>query len=105
VSVYESNIIEVFVAQPKVCFEGTCKSRGFSDRLARWFGRGGAKGPHPIFERLRLDSEGPANVANFHDASFPDALEELMRRPDVRRILLQAGSGLSAVVVWQVADR
>jgi len=101
-SIYEHSILEMFIAQPKVCFEGTCKRRGFFGRLARWFGRGGARGPHPIFDRLRLDSDGPANVANFHDESFPDALEKLMLRPDVKRILLQAGGGLSAVVVWQV---
>jgi hypothetical protein len=98
--IYERNVLEVFAAQPKVSFEGRCKRRGLLDKLARMFGGGGITGPHPLFESLRLDAEGEPNLANFHQPGFPAALEQLTRRYDVERVLLQAGAGLSAVVHW-----
>lgn len=58
------------------------------------------KGPHPIFERMRLDAEGPVNASSFHHAEFATALERLALRADVRRVLLQSGAGLAAVVRW-----
>lgn len=99
-SIYEHQVLEVFAAQPSVSFEGACRRRGGLDRAARWVGLGGATGPHPIFERLRIDAEAEGNDASFHQPGFPGALESLVLRPEVKRVLLQAGTGLCAVVGW-----
>lgn len=99
-ALYEREILEVFAAQPRLSFEGTCRRRSRLDRLARVFGAGGSKGSHAIFERLRLDAEGAAGEASFHQPGFAAALEQLARRRDVQRVLLQAEAGLTAVVRW-----
>lgn len=97
IPVYERRVLEVFVAQPKITFEGTCRERGMLDNVARWFGAGGTKGPHPIFSRMRMDAERGCDADNFQERPFGDALEALARRAAVKRVLLMAGSGLTAV--------
>ena len=74
---YEHNVLEVFVAQPRVTFEGTVRMRAWHDRLLFWIGAGGSKGPHPIFSRLRVDAEGVSSPACFDHPGFAPALEAL----------------------------
>lgn len=100
IPIYEREVLEVFVAQTKVSFEGTCRQRGWLDKLLRVVGAGGAKGSHAIFETLRLDAEAERQEANFHQPGFATALERLTLRPSVKRVLLQAGTGLTAVTRW-----
>ena len=97
IPVYERRVLEIFVAQPKVTFEGTCRERGAIDNVARWFGGGGTKGPHPIFTRMRMDAEPGCTPDNFEDRAFGDALEALASRHEVKRVQLLAGSGLTAI--------
>jgi hypothetical protein len=99
-AVYERNVLEVFVAQPKISFEGVCQRRGVLDKVARWFGGGGLRGPHPIFERMRLDQEEAGGSELFECAAFCDGLERIASAYDTKRVLLQAGSGLTAVTHW-----
>jgi hypothetical protein len=100
IPIYEREVLEVFVAQTKVSFEGTCRQRGWLDKLLRVFGAGGAKGSHAIFETLRLDAEAESRETNFHQPGFPTALERLTLCPTVKRVLLQADTGLTAVARW-----
>lgn len=97
IQTYEANVLEIFVAQPRVTFEGTIAPRG---RIGRWlffFGVGGSKGPHPIFSRLRVDAEGESSPACFDVPGFAGGIEGMLRRPDVLRVQLQAQSGIAAV--------
>ena len=101
-ALYEANILEIFAAQPHVSFEGTCRQRNLLDKIGRFFGAGGNKGSHPIFSRMRVDvEEGTGQCLKW--VEFPKALEKLALLPVVRRVNLQRGSGLAAIVPWHAA--
>ncbi|MCA9694568.1 MAG: hypothetical protein R3A51_02695 [Nannocystaceae bacterium] len=93
---FERDILEIFVAQPRVAFEGRCRHRALWDRLASLVGRGGLSGAHALYERHRVDGEGPPL-----EGRFADALVDLMGLGLVRRIVLQAASGLTLVLHWR----
>jgi hypothetical protein len=99
--VYERNILEVFVAQPRVSFEGTCRARGAMDKVGRWFGRGGLKGEHRVFESTRIDPTEPSSTACLVHPAFGDALERIATSDHCRRVKLQAGSGVGLFLGWQ----
>lgn len=98
---FERNVLEIFVAQSRVTFDGTCKERGVFDKIARWFGGGGLKGDHAVFERTRIDADGTRNMACLLYAPFADALAEMGEDPACLRVKLQAGSGAGPLLDWR----
>lgn len=95
---YERNVLEIFVAQPRVTFEGTLRPCGWHDRMLRWIRVGANRGPHPIFSRLHVTSDDDeSSPACFDHPGFAEAVEAMVLRPEVLRVQLQLGSGITVV--------
>lgn len=91
------NILEVFVAGNHLTFEGECRTRTFLDTIGRWLGGGGLRGPHPIFDRRRVDAHRRSPAGDFERAEFCARLESVSGHPDCLKVQIQAGAGVNAL--------
>lgn len=91
------NILEVFVAGTYLTFEGECRRRDLFDTIGRWLGGGGLRGPHPLFDRLRIDGARGAPIDDFTRPEFCARIESLLGHPDCHRIQIQASTGINAI--------
>lgn len=94
---YWGHMLEIFVADPSLAFEGSCRRRGAFDGVARWFGGGGLKGEHPIFTTCRIDGDVVGNRAAFADPAFCERLAALVEMPTCHGAQLQANTGIYAM--------
>jgi hypothetical protein len=97
-AIYERNVLELFVTQPRITFEGTCRDRTLWDKLARFFGGGGLKGDADVFDACRIDATDAGNVACLMHRPFSDLLQQMAQRPGCRRVKMQAGAGVGPVL-------
>lgn len=97
---HEVRVIEMFVAQPRVTFEGKCTARGLMGKLARLVGSGGLNGPHPLFDRCWVSQADGGNATCLSNAGFADTLVELAHQDACKRINLQAGGGLAPILQY-----
>lgn len=94
---YIPNVLEVFVTGNHLKFEGECRARGFADKLARWFGGGGRRGPDPIFDACRIDAPRDADLADFSRPDFTARLAALSGHVHCLQVQVQAGTGINAL--------
>lgn len=94
---YLRDILEVFVAADHLGFEGECRRRGVLDRIARWFGGGGLRGPHSVFDACRVDQAEACPLVDFERPEFAARLQAMSGRDDCVKVQLQARTGVNAV--------
>ena len=97
---FERQVLELFVAQPRITFEGTCRSRSPRDRILRLFGGGGLKGDGPVFEVCRIDATGEGNPSCMQHRPFAALLQQMALEPSCLRVKLQAGAGVGPLLRW-----
>lgn len=96
-SAYLRGILDVFVAEPDMCFEGECRRRGAVDALARWFGGGGLRGAASVFYTRRVDGVASAGQDELEDLEFCRRLEELSGDEACVKVQLQREAGITAL--------
>ena len=94
---YIPNVLEVFVTGNHLEFEGECRARSLIDKLARWFGGGGRRGPDPIFDTCRIDAPRDADLADFTRPEFTARLAALGGHVHCLKVQVQAGTGINAL--------
>ncbi len=94
---YMRGILDVFVAESGMCFEGECRRRGAVDALARWFGGGGLRGAASVFYTRRVDGVASAGRDELEDPEFCRRLEELSGDDACVKVQLQREAGITAL--------
>ena len=99
-AIFERNVLELFVAQPRVTFEGTCRDRSPWDKFLRLFGAGGLKGDTAVFDACRVDATDQGNTACLNHRPFADLLQQVAQSPSCMRVKMQAGAGVGPLLRW-----
>lgn len=94
---YMRDILDVFVADPGVRFEGECRPRRAVDAIARWFGGGGLRGAASVFDSRRIDGVASPGSAELGSPEFCRRLEEFSGDAACVKVLLQREVGITAL--------
>ncbi len=94
---YIRNILEIFVAEPRMSFEGECRRRRALDVCARWFGWGGIRGAASVFRTRRIDGVASPGRDELENPEFCRRLEELSGDETCVKVQLLRDAGITAL--------
>jgi hypothetical protein len=93
------NILDVFVAEPTVKFEGIVRRKSLVDKIVAMLGiqRGAAPCAHALFGSAILEPEGSAtDTSEFGGPAFCSRVLDYFGEPALWKLEFQAGSGVSS---------